>query len=148
MSRVQPDWRGFGQLRRVYAMFMQYLHRHHVRKCLDRGTLVIEIGRTVPIGATMPNMDELLWPGTLVTAQLTFWEDEAVAVPSTAMQVSQSGSFVFVLNDGIAKVQPVKVARVMDSQSILEGGELVVTEGHVQIIDGSRVSARETKAGS
>ena len=46
----------------------------------------------------------------------------------------------------------VKVARVMDSQSILEsgleGGELVVTEGHVQIIDGSRVSAREGKAGS
>ena len=46
----------------------------------------------------------------------------------------------------------VKVARVMDAQSILEtgldGGELVVTEGHVQIIDGSRVSARETKAGS
>jgi len=35
----------------------------------------------------------------------------------------------------------VKVARVMDSQSILEsgleGGELVVTEGQVQIIDGS-----------
>ena len=52
------------------------------------------------------------------------------------------------MKDGIAKVQPVKVARVMDSQSILEGGELVVTEGHVQIIDGSRVSARETKAGS
>ena len=42
----------------------------------------------------------------------------------------------------------VKVARVMDSQSILEGGKLVVTEGHVQIIDGSRVSAREGKAGS
>ena len=45
----------------------------------------------------------------------------------------------------------VKGARVMDSQSILEsgleGGELVVTEGQVQIIDGSRVSARETKAG-
>ena len=37
-----------------------------------------------------------------------------------------------VVKDGIAKVQPVKVARVMDSQSILEGGleggELVVTE--------------------
>ena len=31
----------------------------------------------------------------------------------------------------------VKVARVVDSQSILESGELVVTEGQVQIIDGS-----------
>jgi hypothetical protein len=80
--------------------------------------------------------------------QLTSREEEAVAVPTTAMQVSQSGSFVFVVQDGIAKVQPVKVARVMDSQSILEGSELVVTEGQVRIIDGSRVSAREGKAGS
>jgi RND family efflux transporter MFP subunit len=107
---------------------------------------------TVPVRATMPNMDELLWPGTLVTVQLTFREEEAVTVPSIALQVSQSGSFVFVVKDGIAKVQPVKVARAMDAQSILEagleGGELVVTEGHVQIINGSRVSARETKAGS
>jgi len=97
-------------------------------------------------------MDELSCPGTLVTVQLTFREEEAVTVPSTALQVSQSGSFVFVVKDGIAKVQPVKVARVMDAQSIietgLEGGELVVTEGHIQIINGSRVSARETKAGS
>ena len=56
--------------------------------------IAIEIGRTVPVGATMPNMDELLWPGTLVTVQLTSREEEAVAVPTTAMQVSQSGSFV------------------------------------------------------
>ena len=87
---------------------------------------------TVPVRATMPNMDELLWPGTLVTVQLTFREEEAVVVPTTAMQVSQSGSFVFVVKDATAKVQPVKVARAMDAQSILEagleGGELVVTE--------------------
>ena len=72
--------------------------------------------------ATMPNMDELLWPGTLVAVQLTFREEEAVAVPSNALlPILESG---------------------------LEGGELVVIEGQVQITDGSRVSARETKAGS
>ena len=32
-------------------------------------------------------------------------------------------------------------------ESGLEGGELVVTEGHLQITEGSRVSAREPKAG-
>jgi hypothetical protein len=42
----------------------------------------------------MPNMDELLWLGTLVTVQLTFREEEVITVPTTAMQVSQSGSFV------------------------------------------------------
>jgi hypothetical protein len=56
--------------------------------------IAIEIGRTVPVGATMSNMDELLWPGTLVTVQLTSREEEAIAMPTTAMQVGQSGSFV------------------------------------------------------
>ena len=37
---------------------------------------------TVPVRATMPNKDELLWPGTLVTVALTFREEEAVVVPS------------------------------------------------------------------
>ena len=53
---------------------------------------------TVPVRATMPNTDELLWPGTLVTVQLTFREEEAVTVPSTAVQISQTGSYVFVVD--------------------------------------------------
>ena len=107
---------------------------------------------TVPVRATMPNTDELLWPGTLVTVQLVFREEMAVTVPPQAIQVSQAGSFVFVVKDGIASVQPVKVARVIDAEAILEsgleGGESVVTEGQLQITNGSRVNARVQKAGS
>ena len=33
------------------------------------------------VRATMPNTDELLWPGTLVTAQMTLRSEEAVVVP-------------------------------------------------------------------
>jgi len=107
---------------------------------------------TVPVRATMPNSDELLWPGTLVTVQLNFRDELAVTIPNNAVQVSQAGSFVFVVSDGIAKVQPVKVARVLDAEAVLEsgldGGETVVTEGQLQITDGSRVNPRERKAGS
>ncbi len=60
---------------------------------------------TVPVRATMPNTDELLWPGTLVTVQLIFRDEEAVVVPPNAVQVSQTGSFVFVVKDGVANVQ-------------------------------------------
>jgi membrane fusion protein, multidrug efflux system len=99
----------------------------------------------------MPNNDEMLWAGTLVTVQLSFREEEAVVVPPNAVQVSQAGSFVFVVKNGVANVKPVKVARVVDAQAViesgLEGGEMVVTEGHLQITEGSRVSAREQKAG-
>ena len=49
---------------------------------------------TVPVRATMPNGGELLWPGTLVTVEITFREEEAVTVPFTAVQVSQTGTYV------------------------------------------------------
>ncbi len=107
---------------------------------------------TVPVRATMPNPDELLWPGTLVTVRLTFREEEAVTVPSTAVQVSQSGSYVFVVVDGAAKVQPVTVARVVDSESViasgLDGGETVVTNGQLLLSNGTKVAPRGPKVGS
>src|ERR1700730_16004386 len=107
---------------------------------------------TVLVRATMPNADEILWPGTLVTVRLNFREEEAVTVPSIAVQVSQAGSYVFVIKDGVASVQPVKVARTLNSETVLqsglEGGESVVTEGQLLLNSGTKVSARQIKAGS
>jgi multidrug efflux system membrane fusion protein len=107
---------------------------------------------TVPVRATMPNTDEILWPGTLVTVRLNFREEDAVTVPSIAVQASQAGSYVFVIKDGVATVTPVKAARTMGSETILEsglnGGETVVTEGQLLLRNGSKVSAREIKTGS
>ena len=107
---------------------------------------------TVTVRATMPNADGLLWPGTLVRVQLILREEEAVAVPPTAVQVSQTGSFVFVVKDGVATVQAVKVARVLQHETILEsgleGGETVVTDGQLRLTNGARVAPRNASAGS
>jgi membrane fusion protein, multidrug efflux system len=107
---------------------------------------------TVPVRATMPNTDEILWPGTLVSVELSFREEDAVSVPSLAVQAGQSGSYVFVIKDGVASVQPVKVARSFDEETILasglEGGETVVTEGQLLLRNGTKVSARQIKTGS
>ncbi|MBK5962449.1 efflux transporter periplasmic adaptor subunit [Rhodoplanes elegans] len=98
------------------------------------------------IRATMPNADELLWPGTLVMARLTLRIEDAVTVPATAVQVSQQGSFVYVVKDGVAKVQPVTVLRASGPETVVEtglsGGETVVTAGHLQLTDGARVTVR------
>ena len=106
----------------------------------------------VPVRATMPNKDELLWPGTLVTVQLTLREQEAVIVPSSAVQVSQSGTYVFVVKDDIANVQPVVVERVVGNQSVIQnglaGGETVVTNGQLLLTQGTKVDIREPKTGS
>ena len=63
------------------------------------------------VRATMPNKDEGLWPGTLVSVDLTLRSEEAVVVPTNAVEVSQSGSIVFVVDKGVAKVRAVKVVR-------------------------------------
>jgi co-chaperonin GroES (HSP10) len=101
----------------------------------------------------MPNKDELLWPGTLVTADMTLRSEEGVVVPATAVQVSQSGNFVFVVKDGVAKVQNVRVERQVGRETIiasgLTGGETVVTDGQLLLSDGTRVNPRPPKvAGS
>jgi len=104
------------------------------------------------IRATMQNTDELLWPGTLVTTHLNIRDEEAVTVPSAAVQVSQAGTFVFVINDGKASVQKVEVERTVGTTSVLKSGlkgdETVVTDGHLQLRAGSRVNIRAPKAGT
>jgi multidrug efflux system membrane fusion protein len=107
---------------------------------------------TVPVRATMPNADELLWPGTLVRVRLTLREEDAVTVPTAAVQYGQAGSFVFVVRDGVATVTPVKVARIVEQETVLEsgldGGETVVTDGQLRLTNGARVARQGAKAGS
>jgi len=100
----------------------------------------------VTIRATMPNAEEILWPGTLVNTQLMLRTEKRVAVPATALQVSQAGSFVFVVKDDVATVRPVKVERTVDGQSAIESGleegEAVVTDGQLLLSNGTRVTRR------
>jgi membrane fusion protein, multidrug efflux system len=102
------------------------------------------------VRATMPNEDELLWPGTLVTARMTLRVENSVAVPSVAVQVSQSGPFVYMIRDQKAVVQPVKVERTVGDQTVisegLQGGETVVTDGQLRLTNGSPVTMHERKS--
>ncbi|MGB9268787.1 MAG: efflux RND transporter periplasmic adaptor subunit, partial [Pseudolabrys sp.] len=105
------------------------------------------------VRATMPNQDELLWPGTLVNTEMTLRNEDGVVVPANAVQISQTGTFVFVIQDGVAQLQPVKVERQIGNESViasgLNGGETVVTEGQLLLSKGTRVNLRTPKvAGS
>src|SRR5262249_56242931 len=102
------------------------------------------------VRATMPNEDELLWPGTLVTAQMTLRTEDAVAVPSAAVQVSQTGPFVYIVKDHKAVVQAVKVARTVGNETGisegLQGGEAGVTDGHLLLTNGAPAAGGAPKA--
>jgi membrane fusion protein, multidrug efflux system len=104
------------------------------------------------VRATMPNEDELLWPGTLVTADVTLRTEDALVVPTPAVQVSQQGNFVFIVKDNVAVVTPVKVSRLLGAETVIESGvedgDVVVTDGHLLLTDKARVNVRERKPGA
>jgi len=106
----------------------------------------------VSMRATMDNADQILWPGTLVDTKLTLREEDAIVVPAAAIQTGQAGNFVFVIKDDIATVRPVKVARINTAEAVLESGlepgELVVTNGQLQLTTGTKVAPREMKVGA
>jgi RND family efflux transporter MFP subunit len=104
----------------------------------------------VTIRGIMDNTDEMLWPGTLVNVKLTIRTDDAVVVPAVAVQRSQTGDFVFVVQDGKAHVQPVKVNRTFENAAVIESGltgtESVVTDGQLLLTEGVAVEPRPRKA--
>lgn len=103
----------------------------------------------VNVRAAMPNETELLWPGTLVQTYLKMRSEEAVTVPSAAIQVSQTGNYVYVVKNEIAELHPVKVARTLGDVTVLESGvadgDAVVVDGHLLLTNGARVAIRAGK---
>jgi RND family efflux transporter MFP subunit len=107
---------------------------------------------TILVRALFDNQDEKLWPGTLASVRVTLRTDKnAVTVPNEAVQNGQRGSFVFVVENGAAKVREVTVARTAEGESIiakgLSGNETVVTDGQLSLRDGTLVDIKR-KAGS
>jgi RND family efflux transporter MFP subunit len=106
----------------------------------------------VTVRGIMNNERETLWPGILVATKLIIRTENSVVVPTVAVQRSQSGNYVFVVRDGVAKVQPVKVDRTFQGTSViaegLSGEENVVIDGQLLLSDGSRVEPRARKTGA
>src|SRR3981081_1292374 len=106
----------------------------------------------VTVRGIMNNENETLWPGTLVNTRLIIRTENSVVVPTVAVQRSQSGNFVFVVKDGVAAVQAVKVERTLQGLSVLSeglsGNEDVVVDGQLLLSDGSRIETRARKAGA
>lgn len=102
---------------------------------------------TITLRAVFDNADELLWPGALCNVRVTLRTDpNAIVVPREAVQTGQSGNFVFVVQEGVAKVRPVTVDRSIDGETIiasgLKAGESVVTDGQLLLTDGARVEQK------
>ena len=102
----------------------------------------------IKIKGTFPNEDHRLWPGQFVNVSVTLTVDpHAIVVPTAAVQSGQQGNFVYVVTPNqTADLRPVVVARSRGTESILSSGvkpgDVVVTDGHLRLVPGSRVSTK------
>jgi RND family efflux transporter MFP subunit len=106
----------------------------------------------VTVRGIMNNESETLWPGILVNTKLVIRTEDAVTVPTAAVQRSQNGNYVFIVTDGKAHVQPVNVSRTFQGISVvatgLSGGEDVIVDGQLLLSEGTPVAPRAPKAGA
>jgi RND family efflux transporter MFP subunit len=106
----------------------------------------------ITVRGIMSNQSETLWPGILVNTKLVIRTEEAVTVPTAAVQRSQNGNYVFIAQDGKAHVQPVNVSRTFQGISViasgLSGGEDVVTDGQLLLSEGTPIASRTARAGA
>jgi multidrug efflux system membrane fusion protein len=108
---------------------------------------------TIRLKATFPNGNHQLWPGAFVqvTLNLTTQQD-AIVVPTTAVQASQEGQYVFVVkSDRTVEMRMVKVERQQgDEMVIADGvspGDEVVTDGQLRLTPGARIAERGEAGG-
>ena len=104
---------------------------------------------TVKARAVTPNPDRALWPSEFVRVRFILDTiKDGRLVPSQAVQISQSGPFVFVVKpDNTVDLRPVKPGQRQDGDlTVIESGvepdETVVVTGQLALAPGSKVDPK------
>jgi multidrug efflux system membrane fusion protein len=99
---------------------------------------------TSRLKAQFPNGDMSLFPNQFVNCRLLLDVRHGLTlVPAAAIQHGPQGTFVFVVQNGVAHMQPVSVSLTESGDAAVEGvqaGELVVTDGQDKLQEGAKVT--------
>ncbi len=104
---------------------------------------------TIKLKARFDNLDDALFPNQFVNARLLVdTEQDAVVIPTAALQMGNEGNFVWVLNDENNVSKHIVVPGIQDSQKVvitagLSAGDKVVTDGIDRLTEGAKVEVVE-----
>jgi membrane fusion protein, multidrug efflux system len=108
---------------------------------------------TIKVRAIFDNSDAALWPGQFYTVRVKLYDQEnAILVPSRALQTGPDGQFVYVVKpDMMVEVRKVVVSRNEGEMAVLaEGGiakdERVVVRGALRLAPGMKVNIQDAAA--
>jgi membrane fusion protein, multidrug efflux system len=103
---------------------------------------------TIRLKGTLKNESDRLWPGQFVNVVLSLYtQNDAVTVPSQAIQSGQIGQYVYVIKEDLTTdIRPVVISRSYGKDAIIEKGlkpgEKVVTDGQLRIVPGAKVQIK------
>ena len=103
---------------------------------------------TIGLKATFDNSDRALWPGEFVEVTLTLSTlANAVVAPSSAVQVGQDGTYVYVVrSDRTVEMRKVGAGQIVDGRTVitsgLSGGEQVVTDGQLRLFPDAKIEVQ------
>ncbi len=106
---------------------------------------------TVKLRAIFDNKDGKLFPQQFVNAKLLVDTlQDAVMVPTSAIQLGAPGAYVYIVNaDSTVSVRVIKQGPIDGEQAAvlsgLESGEMVVTDGVDRLYDGAKVQLPEKR---
>jgi len=110
---------------------------------------------TIKVRAVFDNANVALWPGQFVNVKVKLYDQEdAIVVPSRALQTGSSGQFVYVIKaDMAAEMRKVVVTRTEGDISVLaEGpvakGDKVVVRGALRLAPGAKVVVQDSAPAS
>ncbi|HUN70291.1 MAG TPA: efflux RND transporter periplasmic adaptor subunit [Burkholderiales bacterium] len=109
---------------------------------------------TIKVRAVFANSDAALWPGQFVTVRVKLYDQDAIVIPSRALQTGPAGQFVYVVKpDMTVEARKVVVARSEGDLAVLaeEGlaaGDKVVVRGALRLAPGAKVNVLEGAADS
>lgn len=104
---------------------------------------------TIRLKATFENSDRLLYPGLFTNVVLTLGtQQQAVVVPSQAVQIGQDNSFVYTVKpDMTVEVRKVKTGPTFNEMIVIDEGlnpgDKVVTDGQLRLVPGATVQAKD-----
>lgn len=107
---------------------------------------------TLRLKAEFPNADHALWPGLFANVSLEAGiERNAVVLPVAGLQTGPEGKFVYRVDNGRARAQPVEVLDIREEKAIVRGlapDSVVVTRGGLNLRSGDAVSIAGAKQGT
>ena len=106
---------------------------------------------TIKLKARFNNQDDALFPNQFVNARmLVATEENAVVIPTAALQMGSEGNFVWVLNSENKVSKHLVKTGIQDSQTVvisagLSAGDRVVTDGIDRLTEGAQVEVVEAQ---